>query len=141
MPIGPEEMIHAPSRALHAFDASDEKPMGLLAQAALIAALLELIGLLGGRRSRGGLARIAGGDWPDKKLGGFNVQNLGETVDDVDAGGIDAALKRADVGAVDVCPMRDLLLGQAANLAQTPQVERQHLSDVHARESNSLQSI
>ena len=59
----------------------------------------------------------------------------------VNAGSVDASLKCADVGAVDLRTMRQFFLRQALNPPEFSQIERQYLSYVHAREGSVLKSI
>lgn len=76
-----------------------------------------------------------------EKIGGFDSKDAREPVDHVDAGRIDASFEGANIGAVDLRAMRQLFLGQAARASQLPQIERQYLSYVHAREGSVLKSI
>lgn len=76
-----------------------------------------------------------------EKIRRLDVQYLGEVVDNVDTGRIDASLESANIGPIDICAVRELLLRQALYLPELSQIERQYLSDVHAREGIVLQSI
>jgi hypothetical protein len=67
-----------------------------------------------------------------------HLQRFGEALDQVDARGIDAPFKGADIGAIDADLMGELLLGQALRLAQPLQIGGQNLSNLHRRESTAL---
>lgn len=66
-----------------------------------------------------------------EQLGGVDPQYDCELVDDIDRRGVDAALQRADIGAIYVRAMRELLLRQTGSLPASPQVARENLSNLH----------
>ena len=78
---------------------------------------------------------------PLQEICGLEAEGLGDPADDIDAGGVDATLDGADVGAVYAGTMRQLLLREALVSPIFPHIERQDLSDVHAREGSALLSI
>ena len=73
-----------------------------------------------------------------QQIGRFHTKDTSDSVHDIDACRINASFKRADVGAVNLCAMRKLLLRQALSLSKLPQIERQYLSNLHAREGTPL---
>ena len=79
--------------------------------------------------------------WPLEQIGGFDAENAGQPVYDVDAGGVDAPLERADIRAIDLRLMGELFLRKALGLPQSSQIERQHVSYIHAREGAVLWRI
>src|SRR5260370_42322770 len=62
----------------------------------------------------------------------FYAELAREPIDNVDAGGIDTPFDRADIGAVDLCPMRALLLRQLRGVAVPSHGEVQRLSSLPA---------
>ena len=66
---------------------------------------------------------------PPQQVSRFNAKFAGKSVYDIDAGGVDAALERTDIGPVDVGAMRQLFLREAFVSPVSSQVECQHLSD------------
>jgi len=71
----------------------------------------------------------------------LNAKNLRQLVEDIDAGAINLALKRAYICAVETGTMGEFLLRQALRPSKSLQIERQHLSDPHEREEIVLSSI
>ena len=61
------------------------------------------------------------------------VSNAREPVHNVNAGSVDASLKGANVGTVDLRSMRQFLWRQAVGPPAFPQIECQNLSYFHAR--------
>jgi len=78
---------------------------------------------------------------PFEKICSFDTERVGKTVHDIDAGGVNASLKRTDIGPVDSRSMRESFLRQMPRLPQLSEVERQNLSDLHFREGIDLKSI
>lgn len=76
-----------------------------------------------------------------QKIRGLNTEDAGEAVEDIDTGRVNASLKRADVGPVKSCVMREVFLRQALRAPERFEVLRQNLSDVHSREGSDLKSI
>lgn len=76
-----------------------------------------------------------------QKVGRFNAQFSCKPIYDVNARAIHAALQRADVGAIELSPMRQLFLGQLLGLPQLPQVGCKHVPYIHDMEERGLQSI
>ena len=85
-----------------------------------------------------GSFRCASTDRSPQQVRSFHAEGPSEPVDDIDACRINASLERADIGAVNLGAMGKLLLRQASRLPKLPQVQRQHLSYFHARESTRL---
>lgn len=79
--------------------------------------------------------------WPSKQISSLNIKNARKSIDDVNPCSIDASLKRADIRAIDLGPVRQFFLRQAPLVAKPPQVDRQNLSYVHVREGIVLKSI
>ena len=69
--------------------------------------------------------------WSPQQIRGLDLEAAREPVDHVDAGSIDASLNRADIGAIDLRTIGKLFLRQALSPPEFPQIERQHLSDLH----------
>ena len=78
---------------------------------------------------------------PSQQIGCLHAEGTRKTVNHVDARGILAAFDRADVRAVQVGAMRQLFLRESLISPIFPHIERQDLSDVHAREGSVLLSI
>src|SRR5487761_1683473 len=57
-----------------------------------------------------------------EQVGGLDAQHLRQPVDHVDGGAVDAALERADIGAVDIRLIGQRLLRQAARAARLAQI-------------------
>ena len=70
-----------------------------------------------------------------------DIEDARNPVQDIDTRRVNASLKRADVGAVDFGTMREFFLRDASRRPKLPQIERQYLSDIHARERSDLKSI
>ena len=79
--------------------------------------------------------------WPRKQISSLNTKSARKPIHDVNPRSIDASLKRTDVRAIDLGPVRQFFLRQASLVAKSPQVDRQNLSYVHVREGIGLQSI
>jgi hypothetical protein len=78
---------------------------------------------------------------PLQKIRRLHTQNSCDSIHDIDAGIVDAAFERADIGAVKIRAMRQFFLRQLLILTQRPQISREHLSYFHERERIDLQSI
>jgi hypothetical protein len=76
-----------------------------------------------------------------EKICGFDPKSPSEPVHHVDAGGVKVSFKRADIGTVDFGTVRQLFLRKAACPSKLPQIEREYLSYLHAREGSALKSI
>lgn len=76
-----------------------------------------------------------------EKICCFDLKSPAQPVHHIYASSVDASFKRADIGTVDFGAVRQLLLRKAACPSKFPQVERQYLSYVHAREGIVLKSI
>jgi hypothetical protein len=79
--------------------------------------------------------------WPPQQIRRLGPHSARQPVHDVDAGGVKTSLQRTDVGAVDIGAMSRFLLGQAFGLPLLSQIEREHVSNIHGRESTALSSI
>lgn len=78
---------------------------------------------------------------PLKQSRCFHAEDTGEFVDRVDAGGVDATLKRTYVSPIDAGVVGERLLGQPPFQSEPPQIACKDLSYVHAREGNALRRI
>lgn len=76
-----------------------------------------------------------------EKICRFDAAGPGETFNHIDGGRIDASLKRADIGAVELGAMRQLFLRQASGSTKLSQIEREYLSNIHDGEGSALKSI
>ena len=76
-----------------------------------------------------------------EKVTSLDIEDARNPVQDIDTRRVNASLKRADVGAVDFGTMREFFLRDASRRPKLPQIERQYLSDIHARERSDLKSI
>ncbi|KRR12546.1 hypothetical protein CQ10_39615 [Bradyrhizobium valentinum] len=79
--------------------------------------------------------------WSFEKVTGLYIEDARNRIQDIDTRRINTALKRADVGAVDFSTMREFFLRDASRGSKLPQIERQYLSDIDARERSDLKSI
>ena len=75
------------------------------------------------------------------QFGWFNAENDGKTLDHINAGGINAPLKRAHVCSVDIGAMRKFFLRQVLFPPQAPQIRCQCFSSPHGAEHRGLSSI
>jgi hypothetical protein len=76
---------------------------------------------------------LFGRRWPREEIRSLNPENAREPVHNVNAGSVDASLKGANVGTVDLRSMRQFLWRQAVGPPGFPQIECQDLSYFHAR--------
>ena len=79
--------------------------------------------------------------WPLEQVSSIDTELLGQPVDDFDTGSVHAPFERADIRAVDLRPVGQLLLGEPSRVPKLAQIERQHLSYLHTREKSGLWSI
>jgi hypothetical protein len=63
-----------------------------------------------------------------EQISRFDTKAARKLIDDVNRSAINASFKCTDVGAIDICAMGKLLLGQALSLSESSQIERQDLS-------------
>ena len=82
-----------------------------------------------------------GGRGANKEVCSLYLEGCRQPIDYIDAGGINATLKRTDVGSIDIRPVRELFLRQPCCAPISPQVPRENLPNVHAREGSGLSSI
>ena len=68
-----------------------------------------------------------------QQIGCFDAKLTSKSVNDVDAGGVDASLECTDIRAVDVRTVRQLFLREAFLSPIFSQIECQDLSDAHER--------
>ena len=73
-----------------------------------------------------------------QQIGRFHTKDASESVHYINARRVNASLKGADVGTVNLCAMSKFFLRQALRVSQLPQIERQYLSYLHTRESRLL---
>ena len=85
-----------------------------------------------GRRWRGG---------SPEQIGRLDAKTTRKPVDDLDACGINAPFKGANVGTINLRPSSELFLRQALGLPELPQIQREHLSYFHPRDGAALSSF
>jgi len=73
-----------------------------------------------------------------QEIGGFDIQRSGQSVDHIDAGTIDTALQRTDIGSINVSAMSQLFLRQSPYLPVFLQIECKDLSDLHGPDMQAL---
>jgi len=78
---------------------------------------------------------------PAQQIRRFDIQRHGQFVQHIDAGGINTSLQGADIGAVNLRPMRKFLLRQAALLSIDAQIAGEYLSNIHILKDARLKSI
>lgn len=71
----------------------------------------------------------------------MHTKDASQSVHNINTRRIDAPLKGADVGTINLGAMGKLFLRQTLRMSQPPEIERQHLSYLHPRETTLLQSI
>jgi hypothetical protein len=81
------------------------------------------------------------GSGTPEKIFCFDPKRPSQPVHHIYACGVDAPFKRADIGTVNFGAVRQLFLRKAAGPPKLPQVERQYLSYLHAREGSVLKSL
>jgi hypothetical protein len=77
----------------------------------------------------------------DEEVRSLYFEGRRQPIDHIDAGGVDAPLERTDVGSIKIGSVRELFLRQPCRAPIPPQVPREDLPDVHAREGSGLSSI
>jgi len=76
-----------------------------------------------------------------EKLVRLNFERHRKPFQNIDARCIEPALDCTDIGSIDFRAMRKLLLRPATGSSQFPEVQRQHISQVHLRDDAALSSI
>jgi hypothetical protein len=78
---------------------------------------------------------------PAEQIGRLDAHGLGQLVDDINAGGVEASFQRTDVGAIDIGQVREFFLRKPLRLPLLPQIDRKNLPDIHPRQSKALSRI
>lgn len=68
---------------------------------------------------------------PLQQISGFDTKCARQAINHINTGIVDAALKGADIGAIDARAVGQVFLGDASLLAKGPQIASKHLSYLH----------
>lgn len=77
----------------------------------------------------------------NEELECFHLKDFCDAVHHIDGRAVNASFQGTDVGAMDVCTVREFLLRKPPGVSQRPEIERKDLSNIHDPESCALQCI